>query len=580
MTSKIRAVALFAALGISTIAIRAGEEPTHRARLSTDLLSLQSRRVAFRSRVIVHGDQAAIDAIVLRHGVKIVKRLAEGAVLSANGDEIGRLSADATIDHLSGDLPVQNSMSISNLATAADQARAGAPGLLLGLGAIPAVTGQGIGVAVIDSGISRHTALTNKVVANVSMIDGDGSVSDAFGHGTHVAGIIAGNATAAQSVTPLYKGGVAPGVQLINIRVLGPDGVGRTSDVIEGIEWAIQHKKQYNIRVINLSLGHPVVEPAATDPLCEVVAKAVGAGIVVVAAAGNDGVTADGTPILGGIMSPGNSPFAITVGATNTQGTATRSDDTVATYSSRGPTRFDMTVKPDVAAPGNKIISLEADGALLPDTYPSLHKAGNGTNGYMQLSGTSMATPMVSGGVALLLQGMPSLSPAQVKLALQAGATYMPDGGLMGAGAGNVNFFAARRSAAGFLGLLPSTLIGGLLSPASGVAFWDSGTMMNRLYGGLGRRLLSLLQAPLVWLNPSLLNFGDLNLFGLGNPLASVVPKSLLFGQVGNWTNSQMILWGTTIYNPQGQMILWGTQYTTDGTMILWGTSMTDSDPR
>jgi hypothetical protein len=150
----------------------------------------------------------------------------------------------------------------------------------------------------------------------------------------------------------------------------------------------------------------------------------------------------------------------------------------------------------------------------------------------------------------------------------------------MGAGAGNVNFFASRKAAAGFLGLLPSTLVGGLLSPATGVVFWDSGTMMTRLYGGLGRRLLSLLQAPLVWLNPALLNFGDLNLLGLGNPLASVVPKTLLFGQVGSWTNSQMILWGTTIYDPQGQMILWGTQYTTDGTMILWGTSMTDPDPR
>ena len=104
-------------------------------------------------------------------------------------------------------------------------------------------------------------------------------------------------------------------------------------------------------------------EPSLTDPLCEVVAQAVQAGIVVVAAAGNAGVADDGSRILGGIMSPGNSPYAITVGALNTQGTAKRSDDTVATYSSRGPTKYDNAVKPDVAAPDNKIISLEADGA-------------------------------------------------------------------------------------------------------------------------------------------------------------------------------------------------------------------------
>ena len=141
-------------------------------------------------------------------------------------------------------------------------------------------------------------------------------------------------------MTGLFNGGIAPGVQLVNVRVLGADGVGRTSDVIAGIQWAIANRAQYNIRVINLSLGHPVMEPAATDPLCEAVADAVQAGIVVVAAAGNDGVAANGQHVLGGINSPGNSPRAITVGSLNTWGTAKRTDDTVTTYSSRGPTRY------------------------------------------------------------------------------------------------------------------------------------------------------------------------------------------------------------------------------------------------
>ena len=161
------------------------------------------------------------------------------------------------------------------------------------------------------------------------------------------------------------------------------------------------------------------------------------------------------------------------------------------------------------------------------------------------------------------------------------GATYVKDGGLMGAGAGSVNFWASRKIAAsGLVGQLVSNLIGGVLTPPSGVAFWDAGTLTTRLYAHTGLRLLSPVQALLSWLNPSLLNFGDLNLLGLTNPLASVAPKWLLYGQVAGWTNDQMILWGTTVYDPQGQMILWGTSDETDGTMILWGTSMTDPDPQ
>src|SRR3954463_6677581 len=402
----------------------AGED--RRAHLSDDLLGHVGRHTAARTRVIVHGDPAAMSRLAAKHHVAILRTLDDGAVISANSAELEAIAGDSAVDHLSGDPLVKVGMSVSNLATAADQVRAGVAGGLLGIGAIPGVNGQGIGVAIVDSGISPHAALTNKVVANVSLITGDASVRDAFGHGTHVAGIIAGNTTAAQSVTNLFTGGIAPGVQLINVRVLGADGVGRTSDVIAGVQWAIANRARYNIRIINLSLGHPVMEPAATDPLCEAVADAVHAGIVVVAAAGNDGLTADGRHVLGGINSPGNSPLAITVGSINTWGTAKRNDDTVTTYSSRGPTRFDFAVKPDVAAPGNKIVSLEASGSYVTSAYPYLHRAGSGSNSYMQLSGTSMAAPMVSGGAALLLQGTPGMTPSQVKMALQAGATYMP----------------------------------------------------------------------------------------------------------------------------------------------------------
>jgi len=280
--------------------------------------------------------------------------------------------------------------------------------------------------------------------------------------------------------------------------------------------------------------------------------------------------------VLGSIASPGNSPYAITVGALNTWGTVVRSDDTVATFSSRGPTAYDMAVKPDVAAPGVKIVSLQAPDSYLPTQYPVVHVAGSGNNAYMFLSGTSMATPMVSGGAALLLEAAPSLSPAQVKLALQNGATYMADGGLMGAGAGSVNFFASRQIAASGLTSVLTSVIGGLGLTSTGASFWDAGTLSNRLYSGLGIRLLSLLEAPLVWLDPSLLNFGDLNLLGLTNPLATMVPKWLQYGAVAGWTSDQQIIWGTTVYQPSGQQIIWGTNTATTDQQIIWGTTLTD----
>src|SRR5438128_2397920 len=260
------------------------------------------------------------------------------------------------------------------------------------------------------------------------------------------------------------------------------------------IDWVIAQQSQYSIRVINLSLGHTVTESASTDPLCEAVERAVNAGIVVVASAGNRGKADNGSPILGGITSPGNSPYAITVGALNTWGTVSRSDDTVTTYSSRGPTQIDYAVKPDLVAPGNKIVSLEASGSYLSLNYPAFHKAGSPTNAYMTLSGTSMSAGVVSGGAALLLQRSPGLRPDQVKLLLQTGSSYMTDGGLIAAGAGSVNLWSSRRAGGHDLSDLLSSLplIGGLLSTPGGAAYWDAGTLSTRIYNPGGIRLLGL----------------------------------------------------------------------------------------
>ena len=193
---------------------------------------------------------------------------------------------------------------------------------------------------------------------------------------------------------------MAPGAHLINLRVLAADGSGQSSDVLEAIDWTIENKARYGIRVLNVSLGHPAFEPAADDPLVQAVERAVRAGIVVVCSAGNLGKhPVTGQPIIGAINSPGNSPSVITVGALNTKGTPQRSDDVVATYSSRGPTYGDGFVKPDLVAPGNRIVSLAAPVSKLWVEHPEQRRGF----GYIELSGTSQATAVVAGAAALVL---------------------------------------------------------------------------------------------------------------------------------------------------------------------------------
>jgi serine protease AprX len=552
-----------------------------RARLSADLVHHQKTRARQRARVIVHGDAARVREMASRHGLRIVRELAHESVVEATGSQLDALASEAGLDHLSGDAPVHSFMGVSNKSTAADQTRKGESGLLGLLGSIPGVTGQGIGIALLDSGISPHKALGSKVVASVSLVTGDTDRIDEYGHGTHIAGIITGSASAAVGVTGSYSGGIAPGAHLVSVRVLGANGTGLTSDVIAGIDWVIANRTRYNIRIINLSLGHSVMEPVATDPLCEAVERAVRAGIVVVASSGNRGKAANGARILGGITSPGNSPYAITVGAVNTWNTVSRSDDTVTTYSSRGPTRFDLAVKPDVVAPGNKVVSLEASGSYLARNYPTAHVAGSGTNAYMRLSGSSMATGVVSGGAALLLHGNKYLTPAQIKLLLQTGSSYMPTDGLMAGGAGNVNIWASRRGSVKGLGDLLSALpiIGGLFTPPGGAAFWDEGTMTGKLYGGTGIRLLGLLDLVGALLNPSKLTWGTLHLVGENNPVGQLEPNYVIWGDVSRWTDSNYVIWGDQIQTPEGNYVIWGDTQMTEGYYVIWGDSVVEGDP-
>jgi serine protease AprX len=293
-------------------------------------------------------------------------------------------------------------------------------------------SGYGVGIAVIDSGVRwNHPDLVNtstgysRVVYNESFITGL-DANDQYGHGTHVAGLLAGNGRISNG----WMRGVAQRANLINLRVLDANGAGTDSAVISAIQRAIQLKSSYNIRVINLSLGRKITESYTLDPICQAVEQAWKAGIVVVVAAGNygrdNGMSTTG---YGTITVPANDPYVITVGATNTHATDSICDDTMATYSSKGPTLVDRIIKPDLVAPGNKLVSLIANGSTLDTAFPanevppSEYGSTATTAAYFRLSGTSMAAPLVSGTVALMLERIPSLTPDQVKIRLMKTAS-------------------------------------------------------------------------------------------------------------------------------------------------------------
>src|SRR5207302_5038314 len=207
-------------------------------------------------------------------------------------------------------------------------------------------------------------------------------------------------------------------VKFVILKVLDKTGAGLTSDVIRAVDFAVANKTTLGIDIINLSLGHPIYEPAASDPLVQAVERASRAGIVVVAAAGNYGKNPKtGEPGYAGITSPGNAPSAITVGAVKIQNTVPRDDDRIADYSSAGPTWYDAYAKPDIVSPGHNIVAVAAKNGYLYKTYPQLIAADAD---YMLLSGTSMATAVTTGSIALLVEANRSVNQYHPKLTANA----------------------------------------------------------------------------------------------------------------------------------------------------------------
>ncbi|MGC4378476.1 S8 family peptidase [Fictibacillus sp. Mic-4] len=269
------------------------------------------------------------------------------------------------------------------------------------------ITGKDVTIAIVDTGIYPHEDLKDRIVAFKDFVNNKQAPYDDNGHGTHCAGDAAGNGSLSDGK---YKG-PAPEANLVGVKVLNKMGSGSLSTVIAGVNWCIENKETYNIDIISMSLGSEATQSAKDDPVVKIVEKAWDSGIVVCVAAGNSG------PGQKTISSPGTSPKVITVGAMKDNNTNDRKDDVVADFSSRGPT-IDGLVKPDLLTPGVNIISTRSPGSFLDKTNSSSRVGKN----YFSLSGTSMATPICAGAVALIIQNDRGLSPDEVKQKLLSGA--------------------------------------------------------------------------------------------------------------------------------------------------------------
>jgi serine protease AprX len=444
--------------------------------------------------------------------------------------------------------------------------------------------GRGVGVAVIDSGITGwHDDLGNgsggqRVTHFVDFVNNLTVPYDDNGHGTHVAGVIAGNGYDTFGA----RAGIAPGAHLVGLKVLDANGAGRISDVIAALDYVIARKSELNIRVINLSVGAAVTSSYATDPLTLAAKQAVDAGVVVVVAAGNLGKNAEGETQYGAITAPGNAPWVLTVGGSSHEGTVFRFDDTVARYSSRGPTAFDYAAKPDLVAPGTGTVSLSDPTSTFFVTKNQYLVSGTRLTAYkpyLSLSGTSMAAPVVAGTVALMMQANPNLTPNAVKAILQYTAEKRSGYDALTQGAGFLNthgavelakFFRNHQSGASYPRnrSWSKQIIWGNRRVSGGVLAPDANAWgLNVVWG-----TLSSFGENIVW--GTLCGSDDCENVVWGTAaLENVVwgtaaLENVVWGTVGNFEN---VVWGTDCGGADCEQVVWGTA--ADGENIVWGTA-------
>ncbi len=308
-------------------------------------------------------------------------------------------------------------------------------------------------VAILDTGVAKHSDLSDSYL-QYTFLNGAYPVPDigygevlkahssprvdGYGHGTHIAGIIAGNGYASGNT---FRG-PATGANILSLQVLDENGHGQMSDVMAALDWLVQFGDNFGVTVANLSLGKPITESYTTDPLVAAVEAVWDSGIVVVVASGNYGREGYFS-----VTSPGNSRKVITVGSLTDNGTGGNfDDDYVSTYSSRGPTAADHVVKPDIVAPGNRLVAASAAKSnletLLPGNVVACTVASDCKQHYIEMSGTSMATGVVAAAAAMMLHKDPSLTPATVKARLMRSARKLNESPVV-AGAGLLDIDAA-----------------------------------------------------------------------------------------------------------------------------------------
>jgi serine protease AprX len=521
----------------------------HRVEKLDKELKSRSSRLFGTSRVIITvkpGQDANATQEVRRVGGRLGRklRLIDGMVVELPNRVIKALSERSEVLSIHYDRPVAQHM---NRAAVAVGARAATQQY--------GYDGAGVGVAVIDSGISHfHDDLTyqgwstkvrvvagQRVTSFVDFVNNNPVAYDDNGHGTHVAGIIAGNGYDSHGA----RAGIAPAAHIVSLKVLNAQGQGVISDVIAAFEWAVANRVAHNIRVINLSVGARVTESYMTDPLTLAAKRATDAGIVVVAAAGNLGKKANGKVQYGSITAPGNAPWVLTVGASSTEGTVYRFDDVVAGYSSRGPTAIDYEAKPDLVAPGSGMVSLADPSSLFYQTKSAYLLKGSRTTAfkpYLSLSGTSMASPVVAGTVALMIQANPKLTPNLVKAILQyTSQKYRYDA--LTQGAGFLNAHGAVQLARYFARARP-----GDRYPSS----WQWSKQINwgnrRLSGGAIKPNGNAWALNIVW--------------GTAND-----DENIVWGTLCGDSDCENIVWGTM---DDVENIVWGT--IDDAENIVWGT--------
>ena len=340
------------------------------------------------------------------------------------------------------------------------------------------ITGRGVGVALIDSGVLPVDGLRapGKVINGIDLSFESQADNlqylDTYGHGTHMAGIIAGLDDAAVNGTwnqTEYAVGVAPNARIINVKVADFEGATDVSQVIAGIDWVVQHRNDpgLNIRVLNLSFGTDGIQDYRLDPLTYAAEVAWRKGIVVVVAAGNSGY---GTPKLN---NPAYDPFVIAVGATQANGTPDPTDDVVPLWSSRG----DGTRNPDIVAPGTSIAGLRAPGSYIDQLNPQAVRL----NRFFKGSGTSQAAAAVSGAAALLVQQRPTATPDQIKKLLMSTADPMPNANVVAQGDGVINLKSAgdKRTPGYVQTFLPATGLGSIDAARGSARLSDDGVQLT-----------------------------------------------------------------------------------------------------